>query len=153
MANTYTQIHLQFVFAVKYRAAILDPAWDQRLRSYITAIIQNNQHKMLAINNVWDHIHIFIGFYTHQSTSEIMRIVKKSSSEWINDQHLTRHKFQWQEGYGAFSYSHSHIDRVVKYIHRQQIHHQRISFRKEYEGLLQKFNVNYNQQYIFQDPL
>jgi putative transposase len=119
MANTYTQLYIHFVFAVKYRVALLNEKWDERLRLYITATTQNNGHKMLAINNMPDHLHMFIGLNPAQSLSELMRLVKGDSSEWINKQNLTSAKFQWQEGYGAFSYSKSQIDKVVKYILNQ----------------------------------
>lgn len=152
MANTYTQVYIQFVFAVKYRAAMLDESWDERLRSYITATAQNHGHKVLAINNMPDHLHLFIGMGTNESISEIMRIIKSDSSEWINSQHFTRSKFQWQEGYGAFSYSRSHIDRVVQYIFNQKEHHKKTSFLDEYRQFLKKFQVEYDERYIFKLP-
>jgi len=128
MPNTYTQLYIHFVFAVKYRAALLSTEWDERLRLYIAAIIQNNAHKILAINNMPDHIHMFVGINPSQSVSDLIRLVKGDSSEWINKEKLTAGKFQWQEGYGAFSHSKSQIDQVVKYIHNQQLHHKKTSF-------------------------
>ena len=116
MPNTYTQLYIHFVFAVKYRAALLNNNWDERSRLYITAITQNNGHKMLAINNMPDHLHMLIGVNPSQSISDLMRLIKGDSSEWINKEKLTPTKFQWQEGYGAFSHSKSQIDKVVKYI-------------------------------------
>ena len=112
MSDTYTQLYIQFVFAVKFRKAMLHVTWDERLRLYITAIVQNNGHKMLAINNMPDHIHIFIGLNPSQSISKIMQQVKGESSEWINREKLTEQIFRWQNGYGAFSYSRSHLSRV-----------------------------------------
>ncbi|MBS1773860.1 MAG: IS200/IS605 family transposase [Bacteroidetes bacterium] len=152
MANTYTQLYIHFVFAVKYRAAVLSYEWDERLRLYITAIVQNHKHKMLAINNMTDHIHMLIGLHPSQSVSELMQFVKGDSSEWINKEQLTRHKFQWQEGYGAFSYSKSQIDTVIQYIANQQEHHKKYSFMEEYKDMLDKFNVEYNEAYIFKLP-
>ena len=105
MANTYTQLYIHCVFAVKYRTAMLHSTWDERLRLYITAISQNHHHKMLAINNLPDHLHLFVGLNPAQSISDMMRLIKGDSSEWINKERLTPNKFQWQDGYGAFSYS------------------------------------------------
>ena len=103
MANTYTQIHIQCVFAVKYRMALIQDHWENRLHNYITAILQNNKHKMLCINSAYDHIHLLFGFRPHQSLSDLMRQVKSDSSAFINDERLCPHQFNWQEGYGAFS--------------------------------------------------
>src|SRR5476649_759043 len=110
MPNTYTQLYIHFVFAVKYRASLIQQTWDERLRQYIIAITQNHGHKVLAINNMPDHLHMFVGLNPNQSISDLMRTVKKESSEWVNDSKLMPHKFQWQEGYGAFSHSRSEID-------------------------------------------
>jgi putative transposase len=152
MANTYTQLYIHFVFAVKFRAAALQPQWDERLRLYITGVIENNGHKMLAINNMPDHLHLFIGLNPNQSISEIMRLVKCDSSEFINKEKLTQNKFQWQEGYGAFSHSRSQIDTVVKYIHNQHEHHSKVSFLDEYKEMLKKFGIEYDERYIFKLP-
>jgi putative transposase len=152
MPNTYSQLYIHFVFAVKYRVAVLNNEWDERLRLYITAIAQNNNHKMLAINNMPDHVHMLVGLNPAQSISDLMRLVKGDSSEWINKEKLTLQKFQWQEGYGAFSYSKSHIDTVVKYIHNQQEHHQKINFLDEYRQMLTNFSIDFDEQYIFKEP-
>src|SRR5688500_7098259 len=111
---------------------MLDNHWDQRLRLYIKAIIQNNKHKMIAINNVADHLHLFIGLHPEQSISTMMQLVKGDSSEWINKEKLTKIKFQWQAGYGAFSYARSQVNAVAKYIMTQQEHHKKESFKDEY---------------------
>lgn len=153
MPNTYTQLYIQYVFAVKYRAAVLDTAWDEEMRKYITGIFQNNGHKMLAINNVNDHIHIFGGLNPKQSISDLMRLTKCDSSEWINKKRLTKQPFRWQEGYGAFSYHESDIDRIVKYVINQQEHHKTISFPDEYRGILKEFNVEYDDRYLFHPML
>ena len=152
MANTYTQMHLHLVFAVKYRQALIRPEWEERLHKYITGIIQNNGHKLLAINSVPDHMHIFIGANPKQSISDLMRLVKGDSAEFINKQKLTKSKFQWQEGYGGFTNSHSQIDAVVKYILNQKEHHRKKSFRQEYEKILRDYGIDFNEQYIFKDP-
>src|SRR2546423_14646182 len=111
MANTYTQIHIHCVTAVKYRKALIEAEWKERLHRYITGIVQNNGHKMLAINSVADHLHLFAGLNPVQSISEMMRLVKGDSSEFINKEKFTKRKFYWQGGYGAFSNSHSQIDK------------------------------------------
>src|SRR6478609_9620803 len=125
MSNTYTQIYIHYVFAVKFRHAMISPDWDDRLRHYITAIVQNNGHKMIAINNMADHLHLFIGLNTEQSLSRLMQQVKGDSSEWINKERLTPQKFYWQAGYGAFSYARSQITSVASYIENQQEHHRK----------------------------
>ncbi len=152
MPNTYTQLYVQFVFAVKYRKATINNQWEEKLRAYISGIIQNHKHKMLAINNMPDHIHIFVGLHPTQCISDLMRIVKGESSEWINANKLTPRSFSWQEGYGAFSYSRSHIDKVIQYILNQQEHHKKITFIDEYREMLQRFAIRYDEKYIFYEP-
>jgi putative transposase len=151
MSNTYTQLYVHFVFAVKYRKALLSTQWDERLRLYITAIVQNNGHKMLAINNMPDHIHILIGLNPKQSISQLMQLVKGDSSEWINKQNLSIGKFYWQEGYGAFSYAKSQINNVVRYIINQQEHHRKETFKEEYVKILEAFEVDYEEKYVFDE--
>lgn len=149
MPNTYSQLYVHCVFAVKYREAVLSSDCDQRLRLYITAVIQNHNHKMLAINNVHDHLHFFVGLNPTQSISDMMRIAKSDSSEWINKEKLTRRKFQWQEGYGAFTHSKSQISTVAAYIHNQQEHHKKVTFLDEYRKMLKDFEVEFDERYIF----
>ena len=151
MSNTYTQLHIHFVFAVKYRQAIIKPFLEERLHKYITGIVQNNGHKMLAINSASDHLHLFAGLNPKQSISDLMRLVKGDSSEFINMHKLTSRKFNWQDGYGAFSISHTHIDPVVKYILNQKEHHKTKSFREEYLDILKANGVEYDEKYIFHD--
>lgn len=151
MANTYTQLYIHIVFAVKFRKSVIDISWEERLHKYIIAIVQNNEHKMLALNSASDHIHLFIGLNPKESISELLRKIKGDSSEWINKEKLTEHKFQWQEGYGAFSHSKSQIDNVVKYILNQKEHHKKKTFREEYVKILEDFNIDYNEKYIFKD--
>ena len=153
MANTYSQIHLQFVFAVKHRQSLISDHWKEQLYQYITGIIQNQGHKLLAINGMPDHIHIFIGMRPSQSVSDLLKDIKRSSSLWINQNRYVIGKFEWQEGYGAFSYSKSHIDQVIKYIDNQEEHHGKISFREEYLNFLKKFEIDYDEKYIFDEVI
>jgi REP element-mobilizing transposase RayT len=149
MPNTYTQIHIQCVFAVKYRASVIEPNWKETLHRYITGIVQNHDHKVIAINSMPDHVHLFFGFRPNQSLSELMRLVKGESSEWINNQKLTPSIFRWQEGYGAFSYSRSQIKTVCGYIENQEEHHKKRTFLEEYRRFLNQFEVEYDERYIF----
>lgn len=153
MANTYTQIHIQTVFAVKYRRALISTDWKNDLYKYMTGIIQNHDHKLLQINGMPDHIHILFGFRPTQGLSDLMKIVKQESSNWINENNLSKEKFAWQGGYGAFSYSKREIDQVARYIKDQEIHHQRQNFKEEYTGLLDEFEVDYDKRYIFSEPM
>lgn len=152
MPNTYTQLHIQFIFAVKYRAALIQDEWKGRLHQYITGIFQTNKHKMLQINSMPDHIHILIGLRPYQSISSLIQNVKAESSKWINDKKLSRSHFRWQEGYGAFSYSKSHVQNVIRYIQNQEKHHQKISFLDEYKHLLDVFGIKYDERYLFSPP-
>lgn len=151
MANTFTQIYLQFVFAVENRISLIMPEWKNELYKYITGIVQNNKHKLIAINGTSNHIHVFVGYKPHQLIPDLLQDIKGDSSKWINTKQLVYGNFQWQEGYGAFSYSHSHIDRVVKYIMNQEAHHRSKTFREEYLELLDKFAVPYDEKYILHD--
>lgn len=152
MANTYTQIHIHYVFAPKYRDAILDKSWRSELFSYITGIVQNNGHKMLQINGMSDHVHMLIGLRPAQSVSDLVKLVKEDSSSWINNKRMTRRHFNWQEGYGAFSHSKSQVQRVIKYIQEQELHHAKTSFLEEYVDMLKKFGVDFDERYVFKLP-
>lgn len=149
MANTYTQIHIQCVMAVKFRQYLIESSWKDRLHKYITGIVQNNGHKILAINTMPDHLHLFFGMRPNQSLSDLMRLVKGDSSEWINKEKFTPALFRWQEGYGAFSYARSQVDVVVKYIRNQEEHHQKKTFLEEYEGFLTHFEIDFDNRYVF----
>ena len=151
MANTYTQLYIQFVFAVQNRISLIQPAWKIELYKYITGIVQNNKHKLIAINGMPNHVHVFVGYKPHQLIPDLLQDIKGSSSTWINKKGFVKGKFNWQEGYGAFSYSHSHIDRVVKYILNQEQHHKKKTFSEEYRELLTKFEVEFNEHYILKD--
>lgn len=152
MANTYTQLHIHIVFVVKYRQALIQESWEERLHNYISAIVQNNGHKMLAINSAGDHSHMFIGLNPKQSIADLMRLVKGDSAEFINKHRLTERKFRWQEGYGAFSNSKSQINSVVKYILRQKEHHKKGDFHQEYTSILKDYGVSFDEKYLFQPP-
>ncbi|CAN5140837.1 IS200/IS605-like element IS609 family transposase [soil metagenome] len=128
MPNTYFKLHIQLVFAVKYRAALIHKEWKQDLHKYITGIFQQNDHKMLQRNSMPDHIHIFIGMRPHQSISAIVQNVKTESSKWIKAQKFCKGSFGWQDGFGAFSYSKSHVPIVIRYIQNQEIHHKKCHF-------------------------
>jgi putative transposase len=151
MANSYTQIHIQFVFAVKYREALINHAWNEKLHQFITGIFQENKHKMLQINSMPDHIHIFIGMRPHQSISSLIQNVKTESSKWIKAEDFCHQPFAWQEGYGAFSYSKSQVADVVRYIQNQEAHHQKETFLDEYKKFLKAFEIEWDEQYIFKE--
>jgi len=151
MANTYTQLHIQFVFAVKYRSALIHNEWKERLHQYITGIFQHNNHKMIAINSMPDHIHILVGLNPSQAISSLIQNVKTESSKWIRAQRFCKSSFAWQEGYGAFSYSKSHVPAVINYIANQESHHQKHTFLEEYQRMLVAFEIDFEDQYIFNE--
>lgn len=151
MANTFTQIYIHFVFAVQNRASLILPEWKDELYKYITGIVQKNGHKLIAINDTANHAHIFTGYKPQQLIPELMQDVKGSSSKWINEKKFVKGKFSWQEGYGAFSYSHSQIDQVVRYINNQEKHHKKQTFKEEYLLLLKKFNIQFDEKYVLKD--
>ena len=151
MPNTYAKLHIQFVFAVKFRAALINKEWKDDLHKYITGIFQNNDHKMLQINSMPDHIHIFIGMRPHQSISALVQNVKTESSKWVKAKKFCNGSFGWQDGYGAFSYSKSHVDDVIRYVQNQEIHHKKETFLNEYRKMLTLFEVAYDEQYIFKE--
>ncbi|MEP7377893.1 MAG: IS200/IS605 family transposase [Chitinophagaceae bacterium] len=151
MANTYHQIYLQTVFAVKYRKAVINKSWKSQLPGVVGNLINEANCKTNIVNGVEDHVHCFIGLKPVVSVSELMKKVKAKSSKYINDHQLTPERFEWQEGYGVFSYGQSAVDAVYKYIQNQEAHHNKQTFRDEYVGFLKKFKVEYDEEYIFQD--
>ncbi len=151
MANTYTQIHIQFIFAVKYKNGVILSLWKDEVYKYIAGITKNNKHKMISINEMPDHIHMLVGFRPSQSISNFMQDVKGSSSKWINEKQFTKSKFEWQEGYGAFSYGKSQIKSVIKYFENQECHHKKKTFKEEYLEFLNKFEVEYDEKYIYKE--
>jgi len=151
MANTYTQIHIQAVFAVQNRVSLLDKSWRGRLYQYMIAIIQNHDHKVLSIGGTEDHVHILFGQRPTHKTSDLIMQVKRDSSEWINENNFVSGRFNWQEGYGAFSHDKFRIPVLVKYIENQEKHHKKRSFREEYIEILKKLGIDYNPKYMFHD--
>lgn len=149
MANTYTQIYIQVVFAVQHRQNLINKDKKEELHKYITGIIRNKNQKLFAINSMPDHVHIFIGVKPSVALSDLVRDIKNNSSTFINEKKWVMGKFNWQKGFGAFSYGHSQIDTVVKYIQNQDSHHAKKTFNEEYLEILKKFNVEYDDKYLF----
>lgn len=149
MANTYTQFYVQLVFSPKNRDTLIKKTWKDDLEKYITGIVQNNKHKMLAIKCMPDHIHIFIGYNVNQLIPDLVEQIKTSSNSWIKDNKFSRFKFDWQKGYGAFSYSRSQLDAMVNYVLNQEEHHRKKTFREEYLQFLKDFDVMYEDEYLF----
>ena len=149
MANTYTQIHIQAVFVIQNRQSLIHKEWEAELFKYITGIIQNNGHKVLQINGMPDHIHVFFGMRPAQSVSDLLQQVKKSSTDWINEKGFLKQQFSWQAGYGAFSYAKSQVPAVISYIQNQKIHHKVKSFQEEYIEFLEEFEIDYDKRYVF----
>lgn len=153
MANSYHQIYLQTVFAVKYRNAVIDKSWRDQLYAVIGGLINETTCKTIIVNGVEDHVHCLIGLKPVVSVSEMMKTVKAKAAKYINHHSLTASRFEWQDGYGVFSYSQSQLDRVYKYIQNQEAHHKKQTFRDEYIELLKKFKIEYDERYIFQEPI
>ncbi|MFZ1370704.1 MAG: IS200/IS605 family transposase [Ferruginibacter sp.] len=151
MANTYTQIHLQLIFAVQNRRSLIQESWEDRLYEYITGIVQQHTHKMIIINGMPDHLHIVIGMRPIQSLSDLMQDIKGSSSKWINDNKLSAGKFNWQEGFGAFSYSKSQLPKLIEYVKNQKEHHKKKTFIDEYKEFLKAYEVDFDEKYIFKE--
>ncbi len=145
-------MHLQFVFAVRYRAALIQEIWKDEMHKYMTGIFQENGHKMLQINSMADHTHILIGMRPSQAVSSLIKNVKTETSKWIKGKNFCPHPFAWQEGFGAFSYSKSDVPNVIRYIQNQEVHHKKERFLDEYERILKEFEIEYDRQYIFKEP-
>lgn len=149
MANTFTQIYIQIVFAAQNRQSLIRPKFEEDLFKYITGIVRNKGHKLISINGMPDHIHAFDGLKPKESISDLVRDMKKDSSKFINSKNWLRGQFNWQKGYGAFSYGQSQIKDVAVYIENQKVHHRKRTFKEEYIGLLKKFQIDYDEQYLF----
>lgn len=149
MANTFSQIYLQFVFAVQNRKCLIPKKHKEELHKYITALVQNRNTKMIAIHCMPDHAHLFVGYKPVIYIPDLIKEIKVESNKFINHKGWTNGTFKWQEGYGVFSYSQSHIDRVAKYVLNQEEHHRRKTFRKEYKVLLNKFDIPHEDKYLF----
>ena len=150
MANTYTQIYIQIVFTVKGRQNLIPKQHREELHKYITGIITKRNQKLLSIFAMSDHIHLLVGLKPDISISDLVRDIKAGSSKFISDNNWVKGKFSWQKGFGAFSYSKSQIDNVVKYILTQEEHHKKKSFKEEYLDFLKKFEIDYNEKYLFE---
>lgn len=149
MANTFTQIYVQIIFAVQGRHSLIFESIREKIEKYMCGIVSNNKSKPISIYCNPDHVHILIGLHPSISISDIARDIKSGSSKWINENNMIKGKFRWQEGYGAFTYSKSQIDSVVKYILNQAQHHKKKSFRVEYLSMLNKLDIKYDLKYLF----
>ncbi len=150
MPGTFSQIYIQTVFAVKRRENLLNKAWRSEVFKYMTGIIKNKGQKPIIINGVTDHVHLFIGMKPSMALADLMRDVKNNSTNFINENRWLPGKFRWQEGYGAFSYSHSQIDKVYRYILHQEEHHKKRTFREEYLEFLDRYEIPYEERFLFE---
>jgi REP element-mobilizing transposase RayT len=150
MPGTFSQLYIQVVFAVKGRESLIHTSWEEDLYKYITGIVTNKEQKLLAINGMPDHIHILIGLRPSCCLSDLVREIKKASNEFVNQKRFVRGKFHWQEGYGAFSYSHSALDNVIAYIQNQKEHHRKRTFEEEYKEFLTKYQIEHKDEYLFE---
>ena len=149
MANTFSQIYIQTVFAVSGRLSLITQDFKEELHKYIAGIVRNKGQKLISINGMADHLHILIGLRPAMALANLVRDIKSDSSDWVNRRRLARGKFAWQEGYGAFSYGHSQLDTIIRYIQNQEKHHKRRSFKDEYLTLLRKFQIEFKEEYVF----
>jgi len=150
MANTYSQIYLQVVFAVKGRRSLIQIEWKDELYKYICGVVNGKKEKVYAIGGVSDHIHILISIKPNSIISDLVRDIKCNSTKWINERQYVIGKFQWQEGFGAFSYTHWHLDTIINYINNQEEHHKKKSFKNEYIEFLEQFYIEYDEKYLFE---
>ncbi len=150
MANTFSQIYIQTVFAVNGRLSLIQPEFKEELFKYITGIVRNQGQKLISINGMADHVHILIGLKPAMALADLVREIKADSTNFINKQKWVHGKFSWQEGYGAFSYGHSQLDTIIRYIQNQERHHRRSSFKNEYLTLLRKFDIAFEKKYVFE---
>jgi len=150
MANTYTQCYFHLVFAVKNRESLIKRAWKDELEQYITGIVQNHNHKLLAIVSMPDHIHIYLGYNVNHLIPDLVEEIKTSSNKWIKENRLSKFRFEWQKGYGAFTNSRSQLDGVVKYVLNQKTHHKKKTFREEYLEILKKNEIEFKDKYLFE---
>ena len=150
MANTFSQIYLQFVFAVQGRQSVIKKAYKEELHKYITSLVQTRKSKMLAVHCMPDHTHLFVGFKPSILISDFVKEIKVQSNEFINGKRWVQGNFQWQTGYGVFSYGHSQIDKVCRYVLNQEAHHRKKTFKEEYHQLLEKFSVPFDERHLFE---
>jgi REP element-mobilizing transposase RayT len=153
MAGSYSQIYLQYVFAVKGRQNLLQKPWREEVFKYISGIIKGKNQKPIIVNGVSDHVHVFVGLKPAMPIPNLIRDIKNNSSNFINENKWVKGKFSWQEGYGVFSYSHSQIENVYRYIANQEAHHEKKTFKDEYIDFLVKSGIDYDERYLFEtDP-
>jgi REP element-mobilizing transposase RayT len=150
MANTFSQIYIQTVFAVSNRQSLITPEFKEDLYKYVSGIVRNQGQKLIAINGVADHLHILIGLRPAMALADLVQEIKADSTNFINKKRWVRGRFSWQEGYGAFSYGHSQLDTIIRYIQNQEKHHSRRSFREEYLTLLRRFDIAFEEKYVFE---
>jgi len=150
MANTYTQLYVQFVFSVKGRQNLIKESFREELEKVICGIVTNHKCRAYAVYCNPDHTHLLVSMHPTVTSSKLMEQVKSGSSKWLNERKYIAGKFAWQDGFGAFSYSKSHISEVVKYIMNQPVHHKKKTFREEYLLLLQKFEIDYDERFLFE---
>ena len=150
MAGTFTQLYIHIVFAVKHRAALFHRSWRDELEQYVTGIVENHGHKLLAVGAQPDHIHIFIGQKPVHSIPKLVEEIKTSTNHWIKEKKFCRFKFDWQIGYGAFSHSRSQLSVVIQYVRNQDSHHRKQSFREEYLAMLLKNDIAFEEKYVFE---
>ncbi len=150
MSGTFSKIYIQIVFAVQGRRSLINQSWEDELYKYITGTITNKQQKLLAINGMPDHVHILIGMKPSCCLSDLVREIKKSSNDFICEKNFCRGNFNWQEGFGAFSYSPNDLNRVITYIQNQKIHHQKSMFKDEYHTMLSEFEIDFKEEYLFE---
>ena len=149
MANTFSQIYIQTVFAVSNRLSLITPPFKEDLFKYITGIVTNQGQKLISINGMPDHVHILIGLRPAIALADLVREIKADSTNFINKNKWVHGRFAWQEGYGAFSYGHSQLDEIIRYVQNQEKHHKRRTFKDEYLTLLRKFDIAFEHKYVF----
>lgn len=149
MANTYTQLFVHIIFSTKGREKILHKSFRKELFKYISGILTNKNQKPFAVNGTTDHVHVFVGIEPNISISDLVRDIKHSSTNFIKEKNFIKHKFNWQKGYCAFTYSKSQFDSVIKYIMNQEVHHKTKTFEEEYIEFLKKYDVDYDSKYVF----
>ncbi|WP_339903690.1 IS200/IS605 family transposase [uncultured Cyclobacterium sp.] len=149
MASTFSQIYIQYVFAVKGRVNLLKRPWRDEVFKYISGIIKGKNQKAIIVNGMADHVHAFVGLKPAMPISDLIRDIKNNSTNFINEQKFLKGKFEWQEGYAAFSYSHSQMNHVYQYIANQEEHHRKKTFKEEYFEFLERFEIEYEEQYLF----
>jgi REP element-mobilizing transposase RayT len=153
MPNTYTQIYIHLVFAVLHRDALISQEWEQELYKYIGGILHQRKHRLIAINGAGDHVHLLVSINPNEALSVMVKNVKQYSALWVNKNHKCPFHFEWQTGYGAFSYTQSSLQNVINYIANQKVHHQKHKFTDEYKLMLQRFEIGYDDRYLLSDPL